>query len=78
MKKGLVFGPAGIPLSTELRSTEAGVLRVHELGLGCPIVGDSLYGCGRQGDPMLLHAAELAFVHPATGNWTTLSSPVPF
>ncbi len=35
MKKGLVFGPAGIPLSTELRSTEAGVLRVHELGLGC-------------------------------------------
>ena len=50
----------------------------HELGLGCPIVGDSLYGSGQQGDPMLLHAAELAFFHPATGNRTTFSSPVPF
>jgi tRNA pseudouridine32 synthase/23S rRNA pseudouridine746 synthase len=50
----------------------------HELGLGCPIVGDSLYGSGQQSDPMLLHAAELAFFHPATGNRTTFSSPVPF
>ena len=50
----------------------------HEQGLGCPIVGDSLYGSGNQGDPMLLHAAGLAFVHPATGEWMEFSSPVPF
>lgn len=36
----------------------------HELGLGCPVIGDSLYGSGREGDPMLLHATFLSFVHP--------------
>ncbi len=50
----------------------------HELGLGCPIVGDSLYGSGRQGDPMLLHAAELSFFHPETGEKMFFSSTVPF
>ncbi len=50
----------------------------HELGLGCPIVGDSLYGAGQRGDPMLLHAAELSFLHPESGKRTTFSSRVPF
>jgi tRNA pseudouridine32 synthase/23S rRNA pseudouridine746 synthase len=50
----------------------------HELGLGRPIVGDSLYGSGKMGDPMLLHAALLAFTHPATGERVVFSSPVPF
>ena len=50
----------------------------HELGLGCPIVGDSLYGSGKEGDPMLLHAAMLSFVHPKTGEKLNVSSPVPF
>ncbi len=50
----------------------------HELGLGCPIVGDSLYGSGQQGDPMLLHAAELSFVHPLSGDRMEFFSPVPF
>ncbi len=39
----------------------------HVKGLGCPIVGDSLYGSGSRGDAMLLHATELSFIHPATG-----------
>ena len=39
----------------------------HPLGLGCPIVGDRLYGSGREGDSMALHASFLAFRHPATG-----------
>ncbi len=50
----------------------------HELGLGCPIVGDSLYGNGRRGDPMLLHAHVLAFDHPATSRRMEFHSPVPF
>ncbi len=37
----------------------------HALGLGCPIVGDRLYGNGRVGDTLCLHAAYLHFVHPA-------------
>ncbi|MCI5145984.1 MAG: RluA family pseudouridine synthase, partial [Candidatus Electrothrix sp. AR3] len=47
----------------------------HPLGLGCPIVGDSLYGNGNLGDPMFLHAARLAFTHPASKIWTVFRSP---
>jgi deoxyribonuclease-4 len=31
----LLFGPAGVPLSTTTRATAAGIERVAELGLGC-------------------------------------------
>ena len=50
----------------------------HPLGLGCPIVGDSLYGAGKDGDTMLLHACRLAFSHPATGQRLTFTSSPPF
>lgn len=36
----------------------------HPLGLGCPIVGDRLYGDGKPGDPFFLHASYLSFKHP--------------
>lgn len=39
----------------------------HPEGLGCPIVGDRLYGTGRPEEPLLLHASTLAFTHPANG-----------
>jgi deoxyribonuclease-4 len=32
---GLLFGTGGVPLSAQSRSTEAGIERVAELGLGC-------------------------------------------
>lgn len=44
-------------------------LRVHMQALGHPILGDELYGldtCGRA-PRLMLHAAWLAFAHPATG-----------
>lgn len=50
----------------------------HELGLHCPIVGDSLYGHGQQGDTMLLHATALAFQHPGSGHACSFTSPAPF
>ncbi len=50
----------------------------HPQGLGCPIIGDSLYGSGQQGDPMFLHAAQLCFFHPQSGDWLTFSSVIPF
>jgi len=31
----LLFGTAGVPVSAQLRSTEAGIERIAELGLGC-------------------------------------------
>jgi tRNA pseudouridine32 synthase/23S rRNA pseudouridine746 synthase len=37
----------------------------HPDGLGCPIVGDTLYG--HRSDRLYLHASELWFTHPITG-----------
>ena len=39
----------------------------HEKGLGIPIVGDPFYGNGTGPGQMKLHACELAFKHPMTG-----------
>jgi len=50
----------------------------HPLGLGCPIVGDRLYGSGRAGEPLLLHATWLQFEHPVTGQAMTFASVAPF
>jgi len=44
-------------------------LRVHLLSIGHPILGDALYGDAllqARAPRLLLHASELAFVHPAT------------
>ncbi|MCF6186517.1 MAG: RluA family pseudouridine synthase [Desulfobulbaceae bacterium] len=50
----------------------------HSLGLGCPIVGDRLYGTRKPGERMLLHAAFLQFLHPRTEEVVELSTDVPF
>lgn len=36
-------------------------------GLGIPIVGDSLYGNWQEGQRLMLHAAEITFFHPTSG-----------
>jgi tRNA pseudouridine32 synthase/23S rRNA pseudouridine746 synthase len=50
----------------------------HPKGLGAPIVGDQLYGNGRQSDRMLLHAFQLQFHHPKNGNVMRYESEAPF
>jgi len=50
----------------------------HPLGLGCPIVGDRLYGMGRPGEQLLLHSALLRFAHPTTGQRLIFSSTPDF
>lgn len=54
-------------------------LRIHLSALGCPILGDRLYGqppwnrlCA-----LALHAASLAFDHPTTGQRLHFSAPPP-
>ena len=49
----------------------------HPLGLACPILGDPLYGTERA-DRMYLHAAELTFRHPVTGETMHFLSPSDF
>ena len=36
-------------------------------GLGIPIKGDSLYGSCKEGERLMLHAAEIEFFHPVSG-----------
>lgn len=50
----------------------------HPLGLGCPIVGDRLYGHGKPGDALLLHASYLSFQHPENDKPLYFRSPAWF
>ena len=60
-------------------------IRIHAAkGLGCPLVGDSLYGDAardralrRRPSRTLLHAVELSFLHPVTHRRVTFSAPPP-
>jgi tRNA pseudouridine32 synthase/23S rRNA pseudouridine746 synthase len=54
-------------------------LRVHLAAIGCPIVGDPLYG--REGDGaarLMLHATRLAFAHPVAGEALRFEAVAPF
>ena len=50
----------------------------HQQGLGCPILGDTLYGKHTEGTRLCLHARCLTFTHPITGKEITIISPTPF
>lgn len=50
----------------EPRTGRTHQIRVHLAWLGCPIVGDPLYG-GRPDRGLWLHAWKLSFRHPVTG-----------
>ena len=56
-------------------------LRVHLLAIGHPILGDALYAppeVRAASDRLLLHAAQLRFAHPVSGEEMTFESAVPF
>jgi len=50
----------------------------HPKGIGHAIVGDRLYGTGKEGDRLCLHASSLAFCHPHTKEKLSFTSPAPF
>ena len=52
-------------------------LRLHLASIGHPIVGDVMYGA-QPAVRVCLHAAELGFTHPVTGQVMALQSPAPF
>ena len=72
------------PLTPQLVALYPQTGRTHQLrihcahpdGLGCPIIGDELYGT--KGKRLMLHAAEIWFQHPVTGQQMHLVSPPPF
>jgi tRNA pseudouridine32 synthase/23S rRNA pseudouridine746 synthase len=60
------------------RTHQLRVHAAHSLGLGCPIVGDRLYGDPRLSERLLLHAEALEFTHPSSGERVLFEVMVPF
>ncbi|MBQ8836294.1 MAG: RluA family pseudouridine synthase [Clostridia bacterium] len=52
-------------------------LRVHLSSMGSPIVGDDLYGGGKEMPRQALHAGVMRFTHPFTGEHLELKAPLP-
>jgi 23S rRNA pseudouridine1911/1915/1917 synthase len=75
--------PRASLLEIHLETGRTHQIRVHMAAHRHPCVGDPLYGS----DPTLaarlgltrqwLHAHELSFAHPSTGDWVTFASPYP-
>ena len=55
------------------RTHQLRVHAAHPLGLDNPIVGDRLYGTA--GERLCLHAEELSFLHPRSGEKVTFTAP---
>jgi 23S rRNA pseudouridine1911/1915/1917 synthase len=66
-------------LEVTLETGRRNQIRVHLAEAGHPIVGDTMYGKGREESlPRLgLHAKHLAFVHPRTGAKVAFTADVP-
>lgn len=58
------------------RTHQLRVHAAHHSGLNCPIVGDNLYG--KPAERLMLHAAEIEFTHPVTGQKVNIAAAVPF
>jgi 23S rRNA pseudouridine1911/1915/1917 synthase len=86
--------PAAELLEAELETGRTHQIRVHLAHIGHPVVGDAVYGAGRERGfsgaargwalelakrtpRQFLHAAELRFVHPRTGEEMTFRAPLP-
>ncbi len=80
-----LFCPSSSKLTTqnlklfeaEPRTGRTHQIRVHAAESGFPILGDTLYG-GTASSRVFLHAAEIAFAHPATNEPIKFSAPVDF
>lgn len=88
-----VLGAAGTRaahLALRLQTGRTHQIRVHTSSLGHPIIGDRLYGRGRDAqapaaaaaaikslDRILLHARHLGFTHPITGQAMAFDAPPP-
>lgn len=78
-------------LDVEIKTGRTHQIRVHLAHIGHPIVGDEVYGPGRANNVhviavrhaintlhrQFLHAARLAFTHPASGQAMDFSAPLP-
>lgn len=64
----------------ELETGRTHQIRVHMASIGYPLLGDTLYGSGKnpyhlQGQT--LHAMVIGFIHPSTGAYLEVEAPLP-
>lgn len=72
--------PACARLECRLETGRTHQIRVHLAAIGHPVVGDATYGGARDQLPLtrpFLHAGDLAFAHPATGEPMSFHEPLP-
>jgi 23S rRNA pseudouridine1911/1915/1917 synthase len=71
--------PAATLLRVRLETGRTHQIRVHLEAIGHPVVGDPVYGRGETYglQRQFLHAARLAFDHPADGRRVEVTSPLP-
>lgn len=70
-------GAAYSLLAVDLHTGRKHQIRVHLAHAGFPLVGDTLYGGAPSRAGLMLHAAELAFTHPVTGEPVRIRAPWP-
>jgi 23S rRNA pseudouridine1911/1915/1917 synthase len=64
-------------LGVRLETGRTHQIRVHLAAIGHPVYADPLYGTPVSGRRLWLHAENLAFVHPQTGEDLRFESPIP-
>lgn len=65
-------------LEVRLETGRKNQIRVHMADIGCPIVGDRRYGAKDKFSRRIrLHACQLSFVHPVTGEQMEFRSSMP-
>lgn len=71
-------GPDSSVLAIEPRTGRSHQIRVHLAWLGCPVLGDPLYGRPgkRPAGRLWLHAAAITFPHPADGRPVAIRAPL--
>ncbi|MFM7184624.1 MAG: RluA family pseudouridine synthase [Planctomycetota bacterium] len=79
------FGSAFTLVECRLETGRTHQIRIHMSEAGHPVCGERVYGPGGAAAPadgpsaarVMLHAAELGFVHPVSGEELRFTSPVP-
>ncbi len=64
----------------ELETGRTHQIRVHMASIGHPLLGDALYGSGREPcrlQGQTLHAMVIGFLHPSSGEYIELEAPLP-